>query len=81
MSPANMQRAATRLGIPYDDYRAQVAAGNKWCSACQTWHPLSAFGRRWDRGDGRNYVCLESDRVRARESMRRLYARRKGLAS
>jgi hypothetical protein len=41
--------------------------GDKWCTACKTHHPVSAFGRDRTRGDGLAASCLASRRVKVRK--------------
>lgn len=74
-----MAIGAGMLGIPKDEYRRHVEAGEKWCWGCQSWHPRDAahFYPRPAQQDGLDNVCKDIVRVRARETMRRLYARRR----
>lgn len=37
--------AAKRIGITADEYMDRRAAGEKWCSGCQSWHDGAAFSR------------------------------------
>lgn len=41
-----IRRAATVLGLTADEYRANVAAGLKYCGGCKAWHPatVAVFG-------------------------------------
>ena len=41
--------AATRLGIPVEQYRANVKAGQKWCSGHREWHRLATTPWMGDR--------------------------------
>lgn len=41
----------------------------KWCTACQTSHERSAFGRDASRGDGLAARCLSSRRVLTRKPL------------
>ena len=51
---------ASRLGIPLGEYDAHVAAGQKWCTTCKTWHPIGWFGRDRSRRDGLSATCRPS---------------------
>lgn len=44
---AKPTRQRTRLGIPIEEYRARVEAGEAWCGGHKTWHPSEAFGAGW----------------------------------
>lgn len=79
MTTAYMQRAATRLGIPLDEYRANRERGLKWCFACRRWHPRSDFELSADYLDGLRNECRAAMNTRQRAAMRRLYWRRKGV--
>lgn len=59
-----MKIAAKRVGLSLGDYLTRIAAGEKWCTRCGAWHPVSAFGRDEHRGDGLSAHCLDSARVR-----------------
>lgn len=48
---------ASRLGIPEEEYRAHVAAGEKWCSGCKAWHERSVFKVDASRNDGLAASC------------------------
>lgn len=46
--------AATKLGITYAGYEAEILAGRKWCGGCASFKDLRAFGRnRSSRGNRR----------------------------
>lgn len=64
---------AARLGISKADYRRHVAAGEKWCYACQRWQKVAEFGVRRSKQDGLNNICkrAETDRVIAYQRRRR----------
>lgn len=67
------------LGIPVRTYRSRVKDGLKWCPGHQDWHPRTEayFYARRAKLDGLDTICKEINRVRAREGMRRLSARRR----
>ena len=79
MSPAYMQRAASRIGMSLADYQANRAAGLKWCFKHRQWHPREHFGASRDNPDGLRNECRAAINVRARAAMKRLYWRRKGV--
>lgn len=60
--------AAHMLGIPPGEYAAQKEAGNKWCFACQAWHPTGDFGKDRSRLDGLKARCNESAKRVYRET-------------
>ena len=79
--------AAKRIGLSLEQYFAQIATGNKWCTLCKTWHSRSIFPIDKSRGDGLAASCRgranrvpkkiltpEEKREKARESYRRYYA-------
>jgi hypothetical protein len=74
-----MAIAASRIGIPLAEYQQHIRAGLKWCAGHHTWHAGGAdtFYPRPLSVDGLDNVCKEIVRARARETMRRLYARRR----
>lgn len=49
-----------RIGLSPDEYAERIAAGQKWCRACRSWHQRSAFGVDRSRGDGRASRCKAS---------------------
>ena len=52
--------ALKRYGITEEQYRSEIAKGNKWCNAHKEFHPRSAFGNpdKWA-------PCKEAIRVRS----------------
>jgi hypothetical protein len=52
--------AALKLGMTEIEYRTKVEAGEKWCTLCQTWHPVAVFGRDRSRRDQLTHSCLTS---------------------
>jgi len=52
--------AAGRVGVTLDEYRARLAANEKWCYRCRAWHPITAFPLDRSRGDRRKSSCLAS---------------------
>jgi len=60
--------AAKKVGIASEEYARLVSDGKKWCSACRTWHPRTAFGRDASRWDGLVASCSESRNRQARKS-------------
>lgn len=72
-----MKIAASKVGMPFDEYRRHVEAGEKWCCGHHDWHVLGRFATRSALPDGLDNICREIDRERAAPRMRRLYARRR----
>lgn len=73
--------AAGRRGMTVEAYRAKLAAGFKWCTACKAWRGRAEFNRDRHRGDGLAQRCrkhrtnappepLEKRRARRRVHMR-----------
>ena len=58
--------AAKKLGIPTEEYRRRVQAGDKHCGRCREWHQRTAFGEDSTRYDGLSSSCLHSRRVKVR---------------
>lgn len=58
-----LKAAAKRIGVPFAEYQAKIAAGLKWCTSCRAWHELGTFGVDSDRGSGLAATCLDSRRV------------------
>lgn len=56
----SVKTAAKRLGIPLEEYIAHLTANEKWCRACQDWHPATDFAIDRSRGDGRVTLCREA---------------------
>ena len=51
-TPEGAQKvAAKRIGLTVEQYRARLAAGEKWCRVCREWHPVAAFGIDRSRGE------------------------------
>lgn len=61
-----IRASATKLGITPEAYAEHMDRGEKWCSACQDWHLMKAFGV--DRGtvSGLSGRCREADAARKR---------------
>lgn len=57
---------AARLGMTLEDYDARHAAGEKWCTGCQSWHPRAAFAADATRPTGLTASCTEYRNSRAR---------------
>lgn len=49
--------AASRIGLPLDEYDAKIAAGQKWCTTCKAWRLRTAFAKDRSRGDGLKSAC------------------------
>lgn len=74
-----IKTAARRIGISVDEYRANLAAGMKWCIKCRIWQAVDEFNMDASRGDGRTSVCHKRHvRLKAGPSQR---VRRMRLAS
>lgn len=52
--------AAGRVGLSEEAYRDRLAAGDKWCTRCRTWHPRASFDTDRSRGDGVKASCRSS---------------------
>lgn len=52
--------AAARLGMSTVEYHAHLAAGLKWCTRCEAWHPRDAFCSDKSRSDGLSSVCRDA---------------------
>lgn len=52
--------AAKRIGISERRYRAELAAGKKWCGACRQWQLRQDFNADRSRGDGLTAICAEA---------------------
>lgn len=60
-SPLHTRKvAASRLRIPLEVYEQHLAAGEKWCTACQAWHARDAFGKDKTRSDGLQVMCRDA---------------------
>jgi 5-methylcytosine-specific restriction endonuclease McrA len=59
---------ATRLGLTVSEYLDRLARGEKRCTTCRAWHPVSAFGLDRSRTDGLDARCLVSKRVPENEN-------------
>jgi len=60
--------AAKHAGISFAEYLDLESAGQKRCTACKTWHDLSAFALDRTRHDGLTAQCRESRNGRARRA-------------
>ena len=64
--------AATKLGISVEQYRANVKAGQKWCSGHKAWHALATtpWTRDKNKRSGLAGSCAEwgRDYVAARRA-------------
>lgn len=58
--------SAQWAGCTVEEYKRRVAAGEKWCTLCATWHPRDEFGADKSRHDGKAASCRESRRADAR---------------
>lgn len=67
----HQKSAATNLGLSLEDYQRHVTAGEKWCSACKKWQPLTDFGVDKTRGLGRMAQCREAKNAEGRARWRR----------
>ena len=36
--------AAKRIGLPVEEYVQRRSLGQKWCTHCKEWHPITSFG-------------------------------------
>lgn len=55
--------AAKRIGITLEAYLQRQGAGEKWCSKCKSWQPISMFNKDASRGDGLSSRCHGCARV------------------
>lgn len=61
-----MRIGASRIGTTLAEYRRRIENGEKWCSACQQWHPRTEMVRRRSRPDGLDGVCCKAHLARVR---------------
>lgn len=64
------RQGATKLGMAFDEYRALVLDGQRYCCGHKRWEPLQEFGRDSRSRDGRNRRCSTylADEQRARRA-------------
>src|SRR5271165_236578 len=75
--------AANRAGVPVDEYVRRRNAGEKRCTQCLKWLPLSEFKADRSRCDGRGYNCHACARITPAfipNSRDKKLAKAKGLA-
>jgi len=53
---------AAQIGVTEDQYKEHMAAGEKWCMSCKSWHPRTEFGVDRGRSDGLRPQCRASRR-------------------
>lgn len=67
--------AASRIGIPFQDYLLFRDFGYKWCTSCKSWKPIDTFNIDRSRGDNRKASCkrcnMSDDRDGPGKAMRR----------
>jgi len=63
-----LKGAARRIGISQLEYQSKIDAGQKRCSGCDTWRPISEFGKDSSRGDGLSTVCYSCRKKRYDET-------------
>lgn len=62
--------AAKRLGMDLDAYTERVERGEKYCTGCREWHPVSAFGKDASRSDGLAAMCRKTRGRKAKATYR-----------
>lgn len=62
-----LAQVAPRMGLTVEEYQRRVASGEKWCTRCKAWHPVTAFGADESRYDRLTANCLASKRVKVRK--------------
>lgn len=64
---------ASRLGIPYEEYRTRVLDGQRYCYGHKTWESRLKFGVSRRERDGRARACSEylAERSQAWRDQRR----------
>jgi hypothetical protein len=69
---ARWRMSASKLDIPYSEYRVHIEAGEKYCCGHRRWESRYEFGRDRRARDGRNNVCSEftADKQRAYRARR-----------
>lgn len=70
------RRASTRIGVPFEEYRAKRADGLRWCSHHRGWEDAGLFPKTI--GKARSY-CSDAARElgKARSAASRAMTRRK----
>ena len=58
--------AARRIGATHEQYQARMVGGERWCTGCKEWHPISHFSNDCTRGCGLSAQCLKTKRQRPR---------------
>ena len=61
-----LKSAAKRIGVPYADYMAALAAGLRWCHGCRRFLIPSAFCSDRTRRDGLAHICTPCRNARGR---------------
>lgn len=51
--------AAKKIGIPIDNYKANIQKGFLWCTGCKAWHKKNDFNFDKSRWSGRAQSCRE----------------------
>lgn len=72
MTASNWDKGRSRrLGMTLEQYLNRKAGGERYCVACDDWHPLGSFGRDSSRPEGRALRCKASEARRKQEQARR----------
>lgn len=80
LSPRRRAQIEAR-GFDPDDYEQQLAAGDKWCSGCQKYHPRSEFGANHYKPDGLQNTCRYSASAAQRRHREKRKARNPELST
>lgn len=56
-SDGAIRATAARLGLTEAEFRTRRASGQKWCTGCKDWHPISEFKVDRSRSDGLASTC------------------------
>jgi hypothetical protein len=56
--------AAARIGLDFNKYLQQLAAGKKWCHKCRSWKSSGQFGKDCHRANGHHAVCKSCRYIR-----------------
>lgn len=51
--------ASQKAGVTVDEYKQQLALGNKWCWRCRLWKSNLSFGKDASRFDGLASACFD----------------------
>jgi len=62
--------AASKIGIPVEQYQQKVNSGLKWCSTCKSFKSRDFFNNDLGKIDGKTYNCKSCSRAKGRHRYR-----------